>query len=160
LIPDGVGIAFSPKTGLTAMTSGSFSIDFRPTEKNGASGAFSIRLILDDANYYEICNADSTMCPGVNGIRKNLGGVHELSTPFAGDYSQATDYHITVSFSPTQVKVSAFGELLVFDTNDTTALSVNTFAIDAAQQDAYYDNIMWGFSSSCNNYCSRYQFHV
>jgi len=148
LTPSGVGVAFTPRAGVTAMTSGSFGVYFQPTAKNGDWGAFSIRLMQDATNYYEICNADGdTTCNGVKGIRKVVGGVEELSAAFASDYVQGTDYEVRVSFTPTQVKVNAYGEVLVFDTVDTTAISVTTFEIDSAQQDAYYDNIVYGDSA-------------
>ena len=126
--------------GVTATDSGTFSIDFNPTEKYPLGGTLWVRLLQDANNYYEIENTDGY---GAGEIRKFVGG---NTTPvetasFTGEYSQNNNYTITIDFSPTQTTVNAFGDQLTLSTN-TAAINVDSFEVEASQQTAFFDNIL------------------
>ena len=127
------------QTGLTSTDSGTFSIDFNPTEKYPFGGNLWVRLMQDANNYYEIENTDGY---GAGEIRKFVGG---NTTPvetasFTAEYSQGNNYTISIDFSPTNTTVTAFGDVLTLNTN-TASINVDSFEVEASQQTAYFDNI-------------------
>jgi lysophospholipase L1-like esterase len=69
------------------------------------------------------------------------------SVAFADDYFQNTLYQIAFIFTPNQSQISAFGELVVLN-SDTSAITVNRFEVESAQQDAFYDNIVYSSEPS------------
>ena len=123
---------------VTATDSGTFSIDFNPTEKYPYGGKLWVRLLQDANNYYEIRNTDGY---GAGEIRKFVGGVEAESASFTAEYSQNNNYTISIDFSPTQTTVDAFGDQLTLNTN-TASIAVDSFEVEASQQTAYFDNIL------------------
>ena len=142
---DNEGLVLS-QSDLTATDSGTFSIDFNPTVSFPIDGSLSIRLRQDANNYYEIRNTDG----GATGaIKKFVGGVEVQDISFANNYSQNTNYEISIDFSPTQVAVTGFGAPLMLDTSaNSDSIDVDTFEVEAFQQTAYFDNILLTDSGS------------
>ncbi len=132
---DNNGMIFSQ--GVTATDSGTFSIDFNPTMLHPAGGVLQVRLRQDANNYYEISNTDGY---AVGAIRKFVNNVEEDIASFTSNYSQNNNYTITVDFSPTETTVTAFGDVLMINT-DGTAINVNSFEANSYQQDSFFDNI-------------------
>ena len=134
---DNAGLKFSQN--VVAIESGTFSIDFNPTEKYPFGGYLWVRLVQDANNYYEIENTDGY---GAGEIRKFVGG---NTTPvetasFTAEYSQGNNYTISIDFSPTNTTVTAFDETLTLNTN-TASINVGSFEVEAIQQTAYFDDI-------------------
>src|SRR4030043_1494960 len=103
LTGDNVGLQFSHN--VTASDSGTFSIDFLPTVKYPSGGWFQLRLLQDGSNYYELQHTDGY---GPGYIRKVVSGVEVERRSFHSQYSQNSNYHIIISFSPNQTTVNAF----------------------------------------------------
>ena len=137
LTGDNIGLQFSH--GVPAFDSGVFSIDFSPTVKYPSGGWIVIKLRQDSSNYYVIYNTDGY---GAKWVHKVVNGAVVDTATFQGQYRQGNSYTISVDFSPTQTTVNAFGETLVMNT-DTSAITVNSFEVEVAQQDAYFDNIYY-----------------
>jgi len=121
-----------------ASSEGSFSIDFMPTMKY-SRGALLVRLEQDENTYYQIKNTDGE---GSGKVSKYVNGVEVASALFRNGYVQDTNYKISVTFSPSETTVKAFGNVVVMQ-DDTTPISVNSFSVKTWQQDAYFDNIMY-----------------
>ncbi|MFV9644899.1 MAG: SGNH/GDSL hydrolase family protein [Desulfobacterales bacterium] len=138
LTGDNVSIEFSHD--LPAFESGTFSIDLLPTTKYPNWGLVRISLVQDALNYYSICNTDGSGPCGE--IKKVINGQVVESVSFVNEYSQNTNYQITIDFSPGQTQVEAFGEVHVLST-DNSSIIVSGFEVESAQQDAYYDNIAY-----------------
>ncbi len=134
---DNAGVIFSQN--VTVTDTGTFNIDFTPTEKFPDDGKQWFRLVQDDNNYYEVFNNTG----GVSGeIRKyvNHATIPVETVPFANKYTQNTDYTITISFTPTATTVNAYGENLTLAANSAQIL-VSSFEVKSVQQTAYFDNI-------------------
>jgi len=129
---------------LAVSTEGSFSIDFLPVQTYGYGGKIILRLSQDDNNYYEIYNTDGY---GPGHIVKVVNGIEVDNISFTSEYSQNINYSIIVSFTPFATTVQAFGESLTMN-SDTTAVAVSSFSVWSAQQDSFYDNIVYTTSSS------------
>jgi lysophospholipase L1-like esterase len=134
---DDVGLAFSHI--LPAFDTGVFRIDFRPLVKYPSGGLINIWLRASDGSYYKVSSSDGY---GAGGLSKYVGGSKVDGDDFSSGYSQGVDYTITIRFSPTATTLEAFGQVLVIDT-DTTAVTVNSVEIELAQQDAYFDNLVF-----------------
>ena len=134
---DNIGLQFSHP--LPPLDTGTFSIDFLPTQKYPYGGWLYIRLVQDANNYYDIQNTDGY---GPKAIRKIVNGTVVDSASFTSQYTQNTNYHITVNFSPDQTTVNAFGQSITISTNKSS-IPVNRFEIEVQQQDAYFDNISY-----------------
>ena len=131
---------------VTALDNGVFTIDFHPTTPfYGSHGGFWIHLMQDANNFYEVSNFDYGANPlgaDIAGVRKFVGGVMVDEQTFATAYAQDATYTITITFSPTQVKMEGFAVgTVTLNTSDTTAISVVKFNVETGNQDAYYDNI-------------------
>ena len=92
---DNIGLQFSHA--LTALDTGTFSVDFLPTVKYPSGGSIYIRLVQDQNNYYELHNTDGY---GSQSINKVINGQVADSANFQNGYAQNTPYHITINFSP------------------------------------------------------------
>jgi len=77
---------------------------------------------------------------GAQEVAKYVDGVKVDSTFFLREYSQGTNYRITLFFSPQALIVEAFGETIILD-NDPSAIAVSMFEVVVQQQDAYFDNV-------------------
>ena len=137
LTGDNIGLMISKS--LPSSDTGAFSIDFLPTQKYPYGGTFYIRLIQDQNNYYELKNTDGY---GPGEFTKHISGSVVDSASFASEYAQNNNYTITITFSPSQTTVSAFGQNLVINT-DSSGITVNSFEVEITQQDAYFDNIFY-----------------
>ena len=140
-ITTGASTALQVSHSIDSATSGSFSIDVKPTARYNTWGLIKITLYEDDNNYYELCNSDNSAGP-CNGISKVVGGSTVDTESFTGYYVQGTDYSITITFTPGQTVVTAFGDVLTINTN-TSGITVGSFRIELAQQDTYIDNILY-----------------
>ncbi len=134
---DNAGVLFSHS--LPVLDTGSFSIDFLPTTKFPFGGWIEIRLIENANNYYELSNSDGY---GPFQMKKIVGGVEVENVPFTNGFIQNTNYTIKIDFSPGLTTVTAFGNVLILDT-DNSNISVDKFEIVTKQQDASYDNIVY-----------------
>ncbi len=119
--------------------SGSFRVDFLPTVKYPAGGLIFMRLQQDERNYYEINNTDGY---GPGYITKVIDGVEVDRIDFLNGYSQGVNYQIRFNFSPDETIIEAFGETLILD-SDPSSILVESFNIRIAQQDAFFDNILF-----------------
>jgi alkaline phosphatase len=137
LTGDNVGLQFAHN--VPSLGTGTFSIDFLPTQKYPYGGWLYIRLVQDAGNYYDIQNTDGY---GPKSIRKIVNGTVVDSASFTSQYTQNTNYHITVNFSPDQTTVNAFGQTITISTNKSS-IPINRFEIEVQQQDAYFDNISY-----------------
>ena len=134
---DNIGLRFS--YALPALDTGTFSVDFLPTVKYPSGGWIFIRLVQDQNNYYEIYNTDGY---GPKSVTKVINDLVVDSATFLNGYVQNTTYPITIDFSPTQTTVTAFGNVLTMNTNHSSIM-VGSFEIEVAQQDAYFDSIVY-----------------
>ncbi len=75
-------------------------------------------------------------------MQKYIGGILVDSANFSSEYSQNTNYTITVNFSPGQTTVNAFGEVITINT-DSSSITVNSFEVELRQQDAFFDNVSY-----------------
>ena len=124
---------------LSVSTEGSFSIDFLPTVYYPSGGIVTLKLIEDGSTYYEVTNTDNY---GAGEIAKYVNGVKVDSVALGSEYTQGTNYTISINFSPNATTVEAFGDILTLN-SDTTAIAVNSFSVEITQQDAYCDNIIY-----------------
>ena len=145
LTGDNIGLVFSKA--LPSAVEGSFSIDFLPTKYYPSGGFITLKLIQDDNTYYKIQNTDGY---GVLAVSKYVNGVEVDVAPFSNEYIQNINYTIVVTFSPTVTTVQAFGETLTINSN-TTDIIVNSFSVSIAQQDAYFDNIVYNIAQAGEN---------
>ncbi len=136
LTGDDIELMFSHA--LTPLDSGSFSVDFLPTVMYPSGGKLKLYLREDENNYYILRNTDGY---GPGYFKKYVNGVEVERVDFSNEYAQNSNYSITISFSPVQTAVNAFGEELTISTDDTSIV-VSSFEIEAGQQDAYFDNIV------------------
>ncbi len=146
LTGDNVGIQFARS--VPSLSSGTFSIDFLPTTPYPLGGIIDIRLKQDANNYYELSNSDGY---GPYQMKKVVAGVEVENVSFTNEYTQNTDYTITISFSPNLTTVNAFGDELTLSTDSNTVL-VNSFEIETNQQDSYYDNILYTTSTTSSTF--------
>jgi hypothetical protein len=114
-------------------------LDFLPTVKYPKGGAFTLRLVQDADNYYELASTDGYN-PGI--IRKVVNGVVVGSRAFQNGYSQNQNYRVTLSFTSSILSANAFGQSLTVS-GDTTPIQVGSFELELYQQDAYIDNIAY-----------------
>jgi lysophospholipase L1-like esterase len=138
LTADNVGLRIAHS--LPTRTSGSFRLDLLPTTKYPKGGIFTLRLLQDAANYYELRNTSGY---GAGELIKVVGGQVVESVSLASGYSQGTPYTLEISFAPSATRADGLGGLVALGSN-TTSLSVNHFEIDLYQQDAYLDNLAYG----------------
>ena len=141
---DNVGLEFSHD--VPALDIGTFSIDFLPTVKFPSGGAFELFLRQDATTYYLVKNTDGY---GAKSIEKFVGNVQVDSQQFSNEYSQNTNYTITVNFSPGVTTVNAFGDILTINTDSSTIL-VSSCAVELKQQNGFFDNISYSGSGSSN----------
>ena len=109
-----------------------------------------VRLIQDVNNYYEIVAFDWEDPSAPHGehsrVTKWVGGAEVESIEFTNVNNYAsqdpnpTQYHVTITFTPTVTTVQAFGETIELNV-DATSINVSKFEIQLDQQDAYIDNI-------------------
>jgi lysophospholipase L1-like esterase len=118
-----------------------------PTQHYGLGGQFTLRLIQDEDNYYEVYNTDGYSARYPAYIRKVVNGIEVDYAEFASEYKQGEEYHIDINFSPTETTIQAFSETLTINT-DSDAININSFYIESGQQVAYYDNINYTISTS------------
>ena len=134
---DNVALLFSRN--LPVLGTGTFSIDFRPTTKYPFGGIINLYLRQDANNYYLLQNSDGY---GAKSLRKYVGGTVVDSASFSSQYSQNSNYTITINFSPGLTTVNAFGEVLTINSN-SSSIMVGSFEVESMQQHAYYDNISY-----------------
>jgi len=144
LTGDNVAMKFSKD--VTPSAEGSFSIDFLPTVKYPKGGVFILTLEQDENTYYKIGNSDGY---GTFEISKYVNGVNVDTNAFNHEYTQNSNYTITVTFSPSSMTVEAYGESVTLNGN-TSAVTVNSFSVELTQQDAYFDNVMYAISAPTN----------
>ncbi len=132
---DNIGLKISQD--LDSAERGSFSIDFLPAVMHPKGGIFTLRLIEDENNYYALSNTDGY---GARELKKFVNGVEVDSVPLAMEYSQKNEYTISIDFSPEQTTANAFGETITMNA-DNSSITVNSFAVEVEQQDAFLDNI-------------------
>ena len=130
-----IGLMFS--RAVSGLDGGIFSMEFRPSLAYGSGGLFYLRLMQDPSNYYEIHNTDG-FGPGV--VRKVINDQVVETVAFQNGYSQGVNYPILVNFSAGYTKIIAFGEVFVFNINNS-GITVNSFEIELIQQDGHIDNI-------------------
>ncbi len=145
LTGDNIALAFS-KT-LPSTIEGSFSIDFLPTKYYPNGGIFTLKLIQDANNYYQIENTDNY---GTREVAKYVNGVKVEAKPFTAEYTQGINYTITVNFSPESTNIEAFGQTIILDTNNAE-IDVSAFWVNTLQQDAYYDDIVYSVVQTGGN---------
>ncbi len=142
-----LGLTFSSP--LPTNNSGEFSFDFFPMKTYPTGGGIWVRLMLDANNYYEIAAFewdDELLALELPRVTKWVGGVavDEVQFTTVNNYVSQdpipTQYHVTITFTPTTTTVEAFGETIVLNT-ETTPINVSKFEIQLNQQDAYIDNI-------------------
>jgi hypothetical protein len=138
LVGDNMGLRFERL--LPALKNGTFQIDFLPFKKYPNGGEFRLRLLADNNNFYEVYNTDGL---GAGGISKFVAGKKVASANFSSGYGQNKAYKVTVSFSPTDVSVQAFGQTASLKVGATAAILVDQFTLELRQQDAYIDNISY-----------------
>ena len=141
---DNVGLQFE-KVLPTVSDSGVLGLDFLPTQKYPSGGTVYVRLRQDADNYYEITNTDGY---GPGTVIKVVGGQVVASAAFATGYSQNTNYHLSVSFTPKSVRVEAFGQVITL-TGNSAGILVGSIQVELRQQSAYFDNI--SFTSEVAN---------
>ncbi|MGB3209604.1 MAG: GDSL-type esterase/lipase family protein, partial [Desulforhopalus sp.] len=137
LTGDNIALLFSRS--LPSLSSGYFSFDFLPTRKYPNGGIITLRLLQDQSNYYEIVYSDGY---ANRQIRKIVNGVAVESQTAATQYTQNTHYGIGISFSPGQLRISAFGVVQTLSLNNAD-IQVSGFEIELTQQDGYFDNIYY-----------------
>ncbi|WP_223892521.1 PKD domain-containing protein, partial [Sulfurovum sp. TSL6] len=140
-------IALQFSRSLPISTEGSFSIDFSPTIHHPSGGIVTLKLIQDAQTYYEVTNTDNY---GPGEIAKYVNGVKVDSVAFGSEYTQGTNYTISINFSPSATTVEAFGDILTLN-SDTTAIAVSSFSVEVTQQDAYFDNIVYSIAYTEDN---------
>jgi hypothetical protein len=136
LTGDNVALQFSVEVFPTAY--GQFEIDFLPSGKHPEGGWIGIRLVQDADNYYEIENTDGY---GPGEVRTIVNGQKRQTSPFGGEYVQGNDYPISIAFHPTGIRVDAFGSAIAMQGGE---IMVRRFEVEVTQQDAYFDNILFG----------------
>ena len=136
----GDNVAMRVSRSLPLSSSGVFQLDFQPTVKYPAGGAFTLRLVQDADNYYELASTDGY---GAGYMYKIVNGEVVDGKSLATGYKQKVNYHIAITFSPTTASVDAFGQTLTLSGSDTTAINVLGLEIELSQQDAYIDNIAY-----------------
>ena len=139
-----VGLQYS--RALPAAANGTFGIDFRPTVKYRKGGVIRLRLIQDEANYYQVRNTGNAVGYGPSEISKVVNGQVVERVSFQNRYVQNNNNHITINFSPGQTVVNAFGEEIVMAA-DSSSILVNSFEVRTYQLDAYYDNILYALDT-------------
>ncbi len=127
------------RTALPPKEEGTFFIDFLPVQIHPSGGVMKLRLMQDAQTYYEIVNTDGY---GAGRLSKFVNGVKVDNALFQNQYAQGIDYTIVVNFSPSETTVQAFGETLTINSN-SDAITVRAFSVEAIQQDAYFDNIVY-----------------
>ncbi|MDR4497403.1 MAG: hypothetical protein MRK02_05700 [Candidatus Scalindua sp.] len=137
LTGDDVALSFSRN--LPVLDKGTFSLDFLPITKYPAGGIIDVYLRQDANNYYWLQNTDGY---GAKSLKKVIGGAVVASASFSNQYSQNTNYTITIDFSPGLTTVNAFGQVLTINTN-SSSIMVGSFEVESTQQRAYYDNISY-----------------
>jgi len=137
-ISTGDNIALQISTNVSPLSTGTFLVDFLPTNSFPSHGGVYIRLRQDLQNYYEISNFD-----GVESgtLKKIVNGTLVESKSLSNLYSQGINYTVMVSFSPTSTNVNAFGNDVTINTNNSD-IQVSSFEIEFNQQDGYLDNII------------------
>ena len=133
---DNVGLQFE-KALPTASDSGVLGLDFLPTKKYPNGGELHVRLRQDANNYYEIISTDGY---GPGRVDKVVNGQAVDSAAFATGYNQNISYHLSVSFTPGEVRVEAFGQVITL-TGNSAGILVGTIEVELRQQSAYFDNI-------------------
>ena len=134
-----------------ASSQGLFSMDFFPIKKFGEGAGFTIRLVQDAGNYYEISNwfDDGSEFVGTPTIKKVVNGTTVNNPPngyvYSNRYLQGGAYPIKVTFSPTLVTWEAFGLNppggYTYVDSAGGSISVQTIELNFWQQDANIDNI-------------------
>lgn len=150
---DNVALRFDHATPI-ATENGILQMDLLPTATYPNGGEIIIWLMQDDRNYYVIDNTDGY---GPRTISKVVDGVVVDSAAFSAEYGQNTMDQLTVTFTPDTFSVNAFGDLLSL-TADSTAIFVEEFRVQLAQQDAYIDNIFFSNDISLLNYAPTARF--
>lgn len=120
-------------------SAGLFLADFTPIGKYGTGSRFSLRLLQDSANYYEVYNSDGL---GPGWVRKVVGGQVVDNVPLSSGYVQYTWYPVKIAFGPASTKVELFNQTVILGGN-TTALTVKEFSLELQQQDAYLDTLIF-----------------
>ena len=121
---------------LPAAMNGSFRCNLLPTQEYPFGGNMWVRLMADADNYYELLNTDGY---GPGAIRQVINGVVVAEAALQNEYTQNTEYGVSINFAPTLVTVTAYGETVTLTT--ASSLLVQGFEIELEQQDAYVDNI-------------------
>ncbi len=128
-----VGLQFSRRLPMSEI--GSFSMDLTPT----TNGIFELYLRQDENNYYLVKNT-SGFGPGY--IAKYVGGAIVDIVVFSNSLIPTTSHTITIDFSPSQLIVTAFGEVHTLNTTNS-GIMVNGFEVNSMWLNAYYDNISY-----------------
>ncbi len=136
LTGDDVGLQFSRD--VPVQQSGGFQIDFLPTKKYPSGGKIYVRLVQDGSNYYEMMNSDGY---GPGWVRKVVNGQEVERQVFQSGYVQGVSTTLGLAFSPGTAQVEAFGQTLVLGST-AVPISVSSFEVQLAQQDAYFDNLL------------------
>jgi lysophospholipase L1-like esterase len=135
----GSGVGLQVSRSIPYLTHGTFSVDFTPTVTHSGDSFFSLRLVEDSNNYFEISNT-ITGGTGTNQIVKVVDGSTVYSSTFSSGYALSSTYPISVHFTPASTTVDAFGEVIVINPNADTIV-VNRFELELSQQDASIDTI-------------------
>ncbi|HHD80516.1 MAG TPA: hypothetical protein ENK99_02765, partial [Campylobacterales bacterium] len=145
LTGDNVALTFSHT--LAPSTVGHFSLDFLPLTYYPNGGVFTLKLIQNNSTYYQIENTDGY---GVKSVNKYINGNLVDSQNFNSEYTQNTQYTLSIDFSPSSTTINAFGQTITINTN-ISPITVNAFLIETTQQDAFYDNINYITSQTDTN---------
>ena len=143
---DNIALLFE-KTMPIFPSSGVFELDFLPTKKFPAGGQISLLLMQDANNYYKIINTDG-YAPG--SVSKVVNGQIVASAGFSSGYSQNTNYHVRVIFTPESARFEAFGQIKTL-TGNNSGIMVGTLQTELAQQSGYFDNISFTDNPNAQN---------
>ncbi|MFZ5997662.1 MAG: GDSL-type esterase/lipase family protein [Nitrospirota bacterium] len=127
---------------LSSQVNGVFLLDFLPTYKHPTplvpGGRLLIRLKQDQDNYYELYSSNGA---GAGYLRKIVNGQQAAYTAFRTGYLLNTKiYTIKITYAADTAKVEAFDQVLTISAGGI--ILVNSFEVEAVQQDAYIDNIV------------------
>ena len=101
----------------------------------------------DANNYYQIINTDGY---GPGTVSKVVNGQIVDSAGFSAGYSQNTNYHLRVIFTPESVRFEAFGQITTL-TGNSSGIMVGTVQTELAQQSGYFDNISFTDDPNAQN---------
>jgi hypothetical protein len=140
-----VNVSSSGRTGfsfshaLSPSEEGTFSFTVSPLQKNSSTGLIELRLEENANTYYRIVNRDGDI---TGGITKYVNGTRVDAKWFRKGFSQGKDYTVTVTFDHGSATVSAFGQTLTINKNQTS-IDVNAFTIRTVDQNANFDTIVY-----------------